>query len=35
LLMWHNFKFEDVLFRSDSKHTGSTFFSAQVRGLIT
>jgi hypothetical protein len=45
LLMWCNFKFEGVLFRSDSRHnnrfdclcrpTRSTSFRAQVRGLIT
>jgi hypothetical protein len=32
LLMWCNFKFEGVLFQSDSRHTS---FRAQVRGLIT
>ena len=45
LLLWCNFKFEGVLFRSDSRHndrvdclcrpTGSTSFMAQVRGLKT
>ena len=32
LVMWRNFKFEGVLFQSDSRHTS---FRAQVRGLIT
>ena len=32
LLMWCNFKFEGVLFQSDSRHTS---FRAQVKGLIT
>ena len=45
LLMWCNFKFEGVLFRSDSRHNDRvdclcrpkwpTSFRAQVRGLIT
>jgi hypothetical protein len=45
LLMWCNFKFEGVMFRSGSRHndrvdclcrsTGSTSFRAQVRGIIT
>ena len=45
LLMWCNFKFEGVMFRSYSRHndrvdclcksTGSASFRAQVRGLIT
>ena len=40
LLMWCNFKFEDVLFRSDSRHNNRVdsiwecaTFGAQVRGL--
>ena len=42
LLMWCNFKFEGVLFRSDSRHNDRVdslwecaTFRAQVRGLIT
>jgi hypothetical protein len=44
LIMWCNFKFEVVLFRSDSRRhdrvdclcrpTGSTSFGAEVSGLI-
>ena len=42
LLMWCNFKFEGVLFRSDSRHNDKVdslwecaTFRAQERGLIT
>ena len=42
LLLWYNFKFEGVLFRSDSRHSvrvdslwECAIFRAQVRGLIT
>ena len=42
LLMWCKFKFEDVLFRSDSRHNDRVdslwecaTFRVQVRGLIT